>query len=399
MSLAKLGTPELVGQYALALAITGPIFLFTNLGLRPAQATDAKRDYAFPDYFGLRIVATLAALVATVVATLLGGYPLWVGLVIVAVGCRKAVESISDVIEGALQQHERLDLNARADMAKSVLVILGFGGGLLITASLPVAIALGTCAYAIVVLTYELPNARRVTLGDSTDASPDGRVSVLWPSFAFSTLLRLGCTTLPLGITMLLLSLNTNIPRYFIEGCLGTRELGLFAAVAYVLVAGNMVISALGQSASPRLARNFAAGNNAAYCRLLLRLLGMGLLLGALAYGAAVVAGPLVLTMLYTPEYAQYSNILCYIAALSGFTYVNSFLGYGMTAARQFRIQPYLALLSAGSCAIAAACCVRPLGLSGAVVALATSTAVQIAGGVVVVGRAVARNRPAAAQP
>src|SRR4051812_10305666 len=38
--LAKLGTPRMVGQYALALAITQPIVTFAMLHLRSVQATD-----------------------------------------------------------------------------------------------------------------------------------------------------------------------------------------------------------------------------------------------------------------------------------------------------------------------------------------------------------------------
>ena len=39
--LAKLGTPETVGQIALALAICAPVIMFANLQLRSVQATIA----------------------------------------------------------------------------------------------------------------------------------------------------------------------------------------------------------------------------------------------------------------------------------------------------------------------------------------------------------------------
>lgn len=48
--LSKLGTPQVVGQFALALAITTPIVFFFNLQLRIVQATDARSEYAFSDY-------------------------------------------------------------------------------------------------------------------------------------------------------------------------------------------------------------------------------------------------------------------------------------------------------------------------------------------------------------
>src|SRR4051794_13503685 len=54
--LAKAGGAATVGQFALALAVSAPIFMFTNLQLRAVQATDARSEYRFSDYVGLRIV-------------------------------------------------------------------------------------------------------------------------------------------------------------------------------------------------------------------------------------------------------------------------------------------------------------------------------------------------------
>jgi len=49
--LAKLGTPQMVGEFALALAVTAPILIGAGLSLRSVQATDALREYKFRDYF------------------------------------------------------------------------------------------------------------------------------------------------------------------------------------------------------------------------------------------------------------------------------------------------------------------------------------------------------------
>src|SRR5207302_1077340 len=43
---------------------------------------------------------------------------------------------------------------------------------------------------------------------------------------------RVVMTGLPLGIVLLLVSLNFNIPRYFLQASRGERELGIFAALA-----------------------------------------------------------------------------------------------------------------------------------------------------------------------
>jgi len=62
----------------------------------------------------------------------------------------------------------------------------------------------------------------------------------------------------PLSSVMLLNSLSTNMPRYFIEHHSGTRELGMFSAAASLVAVGNTLINALGQAVTPKLAKMFA---------------------------------------------------------------------------------------------------------------------------------------------
>src|SRR5579875_2135561 len=62
--LAKLGTPELVGQYALGVAVTTPILMLAQLNLRSVIATDVRREHQFRDYRDLRAASLLLALAA-----------------------------------------------------------------------------------------------------------------------------------------------------------------------------------------------------------------------------------------------------------------------------------------------------------------------------------------------
>ena len=53
--LARLGSPELVGQFSLGLAITAPVIMLTNMQLRAIQVTDTREEYTFGDYLGLKL--------------------------------------------------------------------------------------------------------------------------------------------------------------------------------------------------------------------------------------------------------------------------------------------------------------------------------------------------------
>ncbi|MDP2210282.1 MAG: oligosaccharide flippase family protein [Candidatus Aquicultor sp.] len=381
--LAKIGSPVMVGQFALGLAVTAPIILFASLQLRAVQATDARHEYLFEDYLGLRLATTVMALAAIAGVVIFSGYRSETALVILAVGAAKAFEAISDVFYGRLQQHERMDRIAKSMMIKGPLSLLALGIGVYFTKStLWGAVGLAI-AWALVLIGYDIRSGMTIKGRDAVaiDVVADGgRRATLRPRWRNVTSFSLIKLSLPLGFVMLLISLNANIPRYFIEHYLGERELGIFAAVAYLMVAGTMVVNALGQSASPRLAKYYAAAEAKAFRHLLGKLIVISVLLGVAGVALVVAAGETILTMIYKPEYAQHVDVFLLLMVAAGLGFFASFLGYAMTAARYFRVQAPLFAVVTGVTALACLWLVPLYGLRGAAMALVIATAVQLLG-------------------
>jgi O-antigen/teichoic acid export membrane protein len=363
--LAKLGSPEMVGQFTLGLAVTAPVIMFTNLQLRVVQATDARKEYLFSDYLGLRLLGTGLGLVAIALITFLSGYRLETSLVILLIGLAKAFESISDVFYGLIQQQERMDRIAVSLMIKGPLSLLFLGIGVYLSGNVVWGVVGLVFAWAVVLVTYDIRNGVLML-----NHFPQ-------PRWHLKTLKKLVWLCLPLGLVMMLISLNTNIPRYFIEQYLGERELGIFAAIAYLMVAGNMVVFALGESASPRLAKYYAAGDSIAFRTLLFKLVGLASILGGAGVLVAIVVGREILTLLYQPEYGQHKNLFVWLMVAAAIGYMSSFLGYGMTAARYFRIQMPLFVLVASISGVACLWLLPKQGLLGAAIALIIAAIVQ----------------------
>ncbi|MEZ4736135.1 MAG: hypothetical protein R3E79_54295 [Caldilineaceae bacterium] len=263
--LAQLGSPEHVGQFALGLATTAPIFMFATLRLRDVQATDTNQEYQFGDYFAMRLTTTALALLAVVGIVVISGYPREVALVVLATAVSKAIEAISDAFYGLFMQQERLDRIAKSMMVKGPLSLLGLGMGFYLTGSVFWGIVGLATARAVIMVGYDIRNATlslnapaRATAALLPTAFPRPR----WDAAILS---RLFWLTLPLGFVTMLISFNANIPRYFIEGNLGVHQLGLFAAITALQKAAPTVVQALGRSASPRLAKYYAANNVVAF--------------------------------------------------------------------------------------------------------------------------------------
>jgi O-antigen/teichoic acid export membrane protein len=366
--LARLGSPAAVGQFSLGLATTAPVMLFAGLQLRSVQATDARQLFGFSDYAGLRALTTIAAalVICAISAALYRGET---ALAVAAFAVTKGIEACSDVIYGFWQQHERMDLTAQSLMLRGILSLLFATVCFVAFNSVWIAICGIAAAWAAVFVAFDARHGIR--LANSLGQPFTLRLS--WP--VMKRLLQL---SLPLGVVTMLLSVTANIPRYLIGSVQGVSELGVFSALSYILLAGNTIVNALGQAATPRLAQYAAQGKPEAFQGLSNRLILIGMALGIAGVLAAVVAGREILGLIYGHEYAGHAGLFLWLMVAAACTYMASFAGYSLTAARYFNIQiplfAFMALLTFGLCAVM----VKVNGVNGVAQAVAVASVVQL---------------------
>jgi O-antigen/teichoic acid export membrane protein len=385
--LAKLGSPELVGQYALGLAIAMPAIMFASLQLRPVIASDVREEYRFGEYLGFRITTTVGAVLAILaIAIIMRGGPMMTAL-IVLVGLSQAIEAISDVYYARLQFIDRMDRIAKSQIIRAPLSLLAMGFAVYATREVVWGAAALVLARLAVLVGYDL----RIQTQSSHRLSADREQARIelgqlketlrprWDVQRFGKILWL---SMPLGIVALLLNLNVNIPRYFIQWSLGTRGLGIFSAIAFMMSAGNLFVSALAQAAFVRMAKSFADGNGSDFVAVLLKLLGVGTALGAGGVLVAWVAGPQLLTIVYRPEYAAQAHVLVWFMVVAWISYLGQFIGYGMTSARYFVQQIPLFVVMALAITAGSYLLVPRMGLMGAVLANLIGVTVQLIGSI-----------------
>jgi O-antigen/teichoic acid export membrane protein len=370
--IAKLGTPEMLGQYALGLAVAGPVFILAQMQLRSVQVTDAHHLFKFGHYLALRILGGAVGIVVVLSIALRAGWKRDTALVVVAIGVAKAIESLSDILYGFWQKGERLDQVALAMGGRGIGSLLTFGMALYLTGRILPSVCALVVWWALWLLTYERSAAKEAF--DTTAPREDFR-----PAWDGARLKELVYLSLPLGVAAAIISLNVNIPRYFILRSLGEAPLGYFAALSYVGVAGTGVVVAMGQAASPRLA-NYYAHDREAFQTLLLKLVGAAATLGALLLLVVLLSGSCILTALYRPDYAEHESTFVWVMTATAIGFIASILGYGLTAARRFQLQvPLFATVTA----VNALCCwflVPRSGLAGAAYASAVAALLSCAG-------------------
>jgi O-antigen/teichoic acid export membrane protein len=199
------------------------------------------------------------------------------------------------------------------------------------------------------------------------------------PRFSAPRMKQLVRLSLPLGIVTILLSLNANVPRYMISHFRGVRELGIFSALAYIPIAGTMIVGALGQSATPRLAFYASQGKSREFRGLSNRLLLIGITLGTCAVIAALAFGRQIVPLIYGREYTQNGQLFFWLMVAAATGYMASFAGYSLTAARHFQVQMPLFTFITALTVVLCFEMVKAGGTVGAAKALAIVGFVQLA--------------------
>lgn len=372
---ARLGTMEMVGEFALGLAITAPVMLLARMQLRTLQATDARSTHGFEHYLGLMVLNVLGGVLLCCAIALVAGYSAHASLVIVLLALAKGFEAVSDVFYGALQKAERMGLIARSLIAKSVLSVVLVALALRLTGSPVIAASALALSWALVLFLFDAPAYRREFL----EAPWRQLWRTPWREHRARVKSLLGLAY-ALGITALLGSLRPNVPRYMLEAHFGQAELGRYAALAYFSALGGRVVQSLGVVVSPRLGRYHAEGDRRRYGRTLLGLVAGAALVGLCAIAGAALLGRWALTLFYGAEYARDLGLFVWLMVAAALEYIGVVLQLGLTAARELKAQAVLLIASVAVVALASAWWVPSRGTMGAAWALALGWLVELSG-------------------
>jgi O-antigen/teichoic acid export membrane protein len=381
MLLTKMVRPEQVGQYALGLALVYPVMMLSNMQLRSVMNSSANDRAQFGHYLSLRLLTTFAAFAVILGITRILRYDRELTAVVLMVGIAYGIETITDVYYARLQLHDRMAEISKSLMARAALSVLALAAATYATRSVVWGIAGVAAARAVVLFGYDTREQTHVLRKQTKWFLLNGELA---PRFDAGEQRELLWRSLPLGIVVLLTTLNSSIPSFFIKHGIGERDLGIFSALGLTISVGNMAVVSLGQSAFTRLSRAYASGNVTAFGSLLVVLLTCGAGIGVCGMLISKFAGREILTFLFRPEYAERADLLPWIMAAGAVLFMAQFLGFGLTAAGFYHSQVYLNIVADVSLVAACYWLVTGKGLLGAILAMLIAAAVQLVASAVV---------------
>jgi O-antigen/teichoic acid export membrane protein len=383
--IAKMGTQEMVGQFTLGIAVITPVAFLLNMNLRAVQATDVQQKYCFGDYLGLRAITNIIALSCICLIITLSQYSSDTKLIIIILGVYRLIEYLSDAFYGFWQQHERIDKVAQSTALRNILALLAMALVLRSTNSLILGVlSLLGCAL-VILLTFDLSVSIRLVRQIIPQAKSSDIYHFLQPRFVFVQCMSLVKLSLPIGVSWMLLSLSSNIPRYVIEHYHGMSELGLFSAIAYLPTAGTTVVYALGQASLTRLSKFHSGLDFRAFQRLLSRLVILVLGMGLSALLLVSTFGKLILSTIYNPVYGEQSYLFTLLMLWGAIYYVAWCLDYAATAAQRFRQALTVSSIKVVVVIVGSFLLIPRYGTFGAVMVLLLDGCVQLVGMSVVV--------------
>lgn len=305
------------------------------MALRPALATDARRDFHFSDYLELRVkMIAIAVLAVSAAAWWRGGAT---ASIIVAVGLQKAAESASDLFYGLFQREEHLRWMGQSVVIRSTLASVAFVGVMLASGDLLSACLAGVLVRVGMLLLHDLPRGSGLTMvGLGSRGARQSRIVELFRK------------SLPLAAGVALMSFTVNLPRYFVEKRMGVAALGIFAALIYVFQAGAMLIDAVSQAACARLAQHHLLGERRAFRLVLWKLIALALTLAGGGILVAFAGGGPLLRIAYSAAFAGAAKPFLWLSVCAVPWYCSSVFGYALVARRQMSAFFYCQVASLG---------------------------------------------------
>ena len=373
IALAKLGTVETIGVYALALAACNPLMMFSYLQLGSVLAADSSRQYPFAYYWRVRMLLCCVAAVTIILVSLVSGMSSMQFAVIIALVFAKVFEGFSDIRQGLLKRADRMDLLAITQVVRALVTLVLFVAVFAITGNLFWSVIALGCGWGVCLVGVDLPLSRKVMSREELEPRECLDRSPGWKQWR-----PLMISALPLGLISLVISVYAYLPQFFLKANWGDAKLGLFVAVASLPLVLETIARSVAQATIPRFAAFCASSDATGFSRLYRHSLVVFSLLGAVGVLIAWLWGEPILRWLFSPEFAHYHSLLLVMTLAAASSFLCSY------ASIFFALKQYVAFLKLWCLGLAALAVfglllIPTYGVYGAAWAVVASNLIRIA--------------------
>lgn len=288
--LAKTVSISDVGFYSLALAYSGPILMLFSWGLKTIYITteNSKRE----TFLLNRLVMIFCFLVLIMIILLIKEFNHAEFYLILTIAFIKGIESLQEILFAFRQKKMEHQIIGRIKIFQSIGSIL-IVSLLFIKGFNPLYIFLLVLVFTIILALKELMSLGLIQLN-------------LYKGIKISSILSLSLAGISLGITLAISSMNTNIPRFYLETTNGIQELGFFSSLMFFYSAGNTILFSISGFLLPIVVKNM---KNIKYIKkIYLKISVVFWITAIFGWIFLFFFGDVILSMVYTSEFAYYHS-------------------------------------------------------------------------------------------
>lgn len=326
--IAKFIGPEAVGYFSLLLALASPIFIFFNFKLRSVLLTESSiqeyNTFVMLRKISLVIAGGFSIIITSVLYSNLN-YILGMLFLILA----KIFEMDSDLKYGLFQYKGMHSLVGKSMVIRGSLNIVGI-----------ILVILLELNNQYLFMGYLLSNFLTWYFFDSSKQKKllNRRQNI----YDIKKLKKLLYLVIPLGVSTVIGSLSTSLPRVIIEKHIGLYEMGIFSGIMYLLVVGNILLSSISTIVTPNLSKLYQQQLYKLYFKNLSFIVLLGFFISVLINISIFIWGENILRIVFTVEYTGYTKLFERVGIGLIFLYSSIFLGTGLNAMRKFKYHPYI---------------------------------------------------------
>ncbi|MCE4955675.1 hypothetical protein [Macrococcoides caseolyticum] len=221
------------GIYSLGVAIISPLILFFSLGLNTLYVTDKRYEYNVYSYNRNFYSIILAIVYISIIYSI--GKDINSLYLLLLVGFHKLLENQFDMIFAFYIENKQQEIIGKIKILQSIVICFSFIIGSFVVKNLNIIFILVNLLFLLQLIYYD----KKLGTGFKIRFNKD--------------LLKTG---LLLSFALLISSLNTNIPKYYLEYQGLTEYIGIFSSIIVLYSAGKILFQSIYSFLLPRIVDN-----------------------------------------------------------------------------------------------------------------------------------------------
>ena len=343
----KVGTVQDVGVFTVVIAITTPIFILSQFGLRSRIVIDPLYDFKFELYFVTRILTSIIALFCVCAFYFKSEYI----IPLIIFSFFKLTDSIFDIIYGEYQRANTMKKITISRVFRSVSNILSFAVVFYITHNLSMSLFFYMLSSLLVLITLENNNFK---LYKFTQVK----------CFDVKKILLISA---PLAFAAFFISLNSNVPRLILEKYESLEVVGAYASFIYMTTVASIILTSLCQAFSPRMAKYKKQQMRREFTNTALILFIICSLFSFIFVIISLLFQDLIFSIMYNEGFVKYSDAYVKLILASPLFFFCLPLGNILTANGNIRFQPYMFFIISLLVVVFSFFTISKTGLDGAI--------------------------------